>query len=209
MRKVLSAAGLALLASAALYLIVPLYATPSPAGAQPRTVLRLQVHVLLRISQGDEAQYASPREYATWARNDASCSAAAMAEVGNFYSRSPRRYRISDILHVEIALGAISPQLGLLNGSGIQATVARFGLTTRYLQRATLEEVIALANAGTPVIVSWPPSRYPGGHILVVTGGTASLVFLADSSAYNRRTLSSLQFLHWWAGFAAVVTPRA
>ncbi|MGH2479062.1 MAG: C39 family peptidase, partial [Ktedonobacteraceae bacterium] len=72
----------------------------------------------------------------------------------------------------------------------------------------TLKRVLSNANAGHPVIVGWPPSLYPDGHIVVVTGGDASHVYLADSSTWNRRTISRSQFLQWWGGFAAVVTPK-
>jgi ABC-type bacteriocin/lantibiotic exporter with double-glycine peptidase domain len=57
------------------------------------------------------------------------------------------------------------------------------------------------------VIVSFPPDRYAGGHLLVVLGGDATSVYLADSSAWDRHVLSREQFLQWWGGYAAVVTP--
>jgi predicted double-glycine peptidase len=68
--------------------------------------------------------------------------------------------------------------------------------------------VINTANTGKPVIVSFPPDRYAGGHLLVVTGGDSNNVYLADSSLWNRRVLTRGQFLQWWAGYAAVVTPK-
>ena len=209
MRKVVLALLLALLATALLFAIAPLRAIPhSPATANvpSQTVLRVQVHVVQRINQLDPAQYASSQEFRVWAYS--ACSAAAMTEVLNYYGGA-RQYRITNILHVEIAQGVITPQLGLLTGAGIAATVAQFGFTTRYLHNEMLSDVIALAKQGTPVIVSFPPDRYPGGHLLIVTGGTSSLVFLADSSRYNRQTLTHTQFLAWWEGFAAVVTPAS
>jgi len=33
-------------------------------------------------------------------------------------------------------------------------------------------------------------------------------VYLADSSSWNHRMLTHDQFLQWWAGYAAVVTPK-
>jgi hypothetical protein len=157
---------------------------------------------LVRLSQLDPAQYVSQAEDATWAYS--ACSAAAMTEVLDAYGL---RLRIHDVLQVEASLGAITPQLGLTNEAGIAATVQRFGFQTNWGDHWSLEEVIARANAGTPVIVSWPPARYDGGHIVVVTGGDSQQVFLADSSAWNRARLSRTQFLQWWAGFAALVTP--
>ena len=51
------------------------------------------------------------------------------------------------------------------------------------------------------MIVSWPPSRYPGGHIVVVVGGNqaANTADLVDSSSWDRHTLSVAQFQQWWA----------
>ncbi|RAQ95535.1 cysteine peptidase family C39 domain-containing protein [Thermogemmatispora tikiterensis] len=157
---------------------------------------------LVRISQLDPAQYASQEEYDTWAYS--ACSAAAMTEVFNAYGR---HYRISDVLHVEAALGQITPELGLVSPDGIAITAAHFVFRTEWGEHWSLEQLLAVANNGAPVIVSFPPDRYAGGHLLVVLGGDATSVYLADSSAWNRRVLSREQFLQWWGGYAAVVTP--
>lgn len=157
---------------------------------------------LVRLSQLDPAQYASANEDEIWAYS--ACSAAAMTEVLNAYGL---HLRIHDVLQVEASLGYITPELGLTAEAGIAATVQRFGFQTTWGDQYTLDQVIAAANAGTPVIVSWPPARYDGGHIVVVTGGDRQQVRLADSSLWNRTTLSRAQFLQWWAGFAAIVTP--
>ena len=159
---------------------------------------------LVRLSQLDPGQYASSEEYQTWAYS--ACSAAAMTEVLNAYGQ---QYRISDVLHVEAQLGEISPALGLLRPEGIEHTAAQFGFQTTWGQAWTLDRVIDTANQGHPVIVDFPPDRYDGGHILVVTGGNSSTVLLADSSLWNRHALSRVQFLQWWVGFAAVVTPKS
>ncbi|WP_069803499.1 cysteine peptidase family C39 domain-containing protein [Thermogemmatispora onikobensis] len=157
---------------------------------------------LVRISQLDPAQYSSSEEYDTWAYS--ACSAASMTEVFNAYGR---HYRISDVLHVEAALGQITPELGLVSPEGIAITAAHFGFRTEWGEHWSLEQLLAVANSGAPVIVSFPPDRYAGGHLLVVLGGDATSVYLADSSAWNRRVLSREQFLAWWGGYAAVVTP--
>ncbi|HEY1354194.1 MAG TPA: C39 family peptidase, partial [Ktedonobacteraceae bacterium] len=159
-------------------------------------------HALMRISQLDEDEYASQAEYATWAYS--ACSTASITEVLNAYGY---RYRISDVLQVESRLGEITPQLGLVENVGIAHTAAQFGFRTTWGNHWTLAQVISMANLGRPVIVGWPPQRYEGGHIVVVTGGDAASIYLADSSRWNRRVLSHAQFLHWWAGFAAVLTP--
>lgn len=158
---------------------------------------------LMRISQLDPAQYSSTNEYTIWAYS--ACSAASMTEVFNAYGNS---LRITDVLQVEYRIGEITPSQGLLRPDGIANTAAQFGFKTNWGNSWSLDAVIATANEGNPVIVSFPPDRYPQGHILVVTGGDSNYVYLADSSYWNRHILSWSQFLMWWGGFAAVVTPK-
>jgi hypothetical protein len=158
---------------------------------------------LIRVSQLDPAQYSSPEEYNTWAYS--ACSAAAMTEVFNAYGH---QYRVTDILKVEAQIGEITPALGLERPEGVEYTAAQFGFKTTWGNTWTLDQVIETANHGNPVIVSFPPDRYDGGHILVVTGGNSTTVDLADTSLWNRHSLSRGQFLQWWEGYAAVVTPR-
>lgn len=159
---------------------------------------------VVRISQLDRTQYDSAQEYTTWAFS--ACSTAAMTEVLNAYGF---HLRIHDVLQVEAGLHEITPQGGLQEDVGIANTLSHFGLQTTWGEHWTLAQVVGAANNGTPVIVSWPPSRYPGGHLVVVTGGdlTASTLEIADSSAWNRQQISVSQFLQWWAGFAAVAVP--
>ncbi len=157
---------------------------------------------LVRISQLDEGEYASPEEYNTWAYS--ACSTASMTEVLNAYGY---HLRITDVLKAQSRIGEITPQLGLVENVGIAHTAAQFGFQTDWGNNWTLDQVISIANLGRPVIVGWPPQRYDGGHIVVVTGGDANNVYLADSSLWNRHSLSRAQFLQWWAGFAAVMMP--
>lgn len=157
---------------------------------------------LVRISQLDESEYASLDEYDTWAYS--ACSTASMTEVFNAYGH---HYRITDVLKVESTIGEITPQLGLVENAGIADTAARFGFKTDWGNDWTLDRVINIANLGRPVITGWPPERYDGGHIVVVTGGDANNIYLADSSLWDRHVLSRTQFLQWWNGFAAVVMP--
>ena len=158
---------------------------------------------LVRIGQLDPSQYNSTQEYNLWAYS--TCSTASMTEVLNAYGH---HYRITDILKVESQLKQITPALGLLSDVGIQQTVAAFGFKTTWGYNLTLDQVISRANSGTPVIVDFPPAKYAGGHLLVVTGGNSTTVNLADSSLYNRHSLSHAQFLQWWGGFYAIVTPK-
>jgi len=158
---------------------------------------------LMRLSQLDPAQYNSTQEFQLWAYS--ACSTAAMTEVFDSYGR---HYRITDVLKVEAQIGEITPQSGLLEDIGIQRTAARFGFKTAWGHNLSLDQIISIANAGKPVIVSFPPDRYAGGHLLVVTGGNSNIVKLADSSLWNRKVLSRAQFLNWWEGFYAIVTPQ-
>lgn len=157
---------------------------------------------LVRLSQLDPAQYNTSQDYSAWAYS--ACSAAAMTEVFNAYGR---HFRIADVLKVEAAIGEITPQLGLVEDVGIQRTAAKFGFKTTWGYNLALNQVIDIANHGRPVIVGWPPARYDGGHLVVVLGGNNSSVYLADSSLYNRTTLTHAQFMKWWAGFYAIATP--
>jgi ABC-type bacteriocin/lantibiotic exporter with double-glycine peptidase domain len=157
----------------------------------------------VRIGQLDLGQYASAQEYRTWAYS--TCSTAAMTEIANYYGGS---YRITDILAVQSRIGEITPDRGLLEDAGIAHTMAHFGLMTSWGYARSLDQILALANQGIPVIVAFPPARYPGGHLLVVTGGDDSRVEVADSSVSNRTSFSRTRFLALWAGFVAVVTPQ-
>jgi hypothetical protein len=158
---------------------------------------------LTRISQLDPNQYASNAEYSTWAYS--ACSTASMTEVFNSYGY---HYRITDVLNVESQIGAITPDQGLVAPSGIASTATKFGFKTQWGNDGSIDQIISIANSGKPVIAGFPPDRYEGGHLLVVIGGNADSVFLADTSLWNRRVLSRAQFLQWWGGFYAVVTPN-
>jgi predicted double-glycine peptidase len=180
---------------------------PTRATAHPQQQAHVyRVHLVLRhverIDQLDPRQYNSSADYQRWAYS--TCSTAAMAEVLNAYGH---HYRIADVLKVEASLGEITPALGLVEDSGIAHTLAKFGFHTSWGYQWTLDQLLRIANSGTPVIVSWPPERYPHGHLVVVTSGSSSSVSIIDSSRYNRRSLSRAQFLAWWAGFAAIAMP--
>ena len=158
---------------------------------------------LVRISQVNPAQYSSSQEYSLWAYS--ACSTASMTEVINAYGH---HYRITDILKVEAQIGEITPHLGLLEDIGIQRTVAHFGFKTTWGYHLSLDQIIGIANHDRPVIVAFPPARYDGGHLVVVTGGNSNYVYVADSSLWNRHSISRAQFLNWWEGFYAIVTPK-
>ena len=177
-------------------------AAPAPAPEQPPPTYHASQD-LTRIGQLDPAQYNSSQEYNLWAYS--TCSTAAMTEVINAYGH---HYRVTDILKVEAQIGEITPQLGLLEDVGIQRTVAHFGFKTTWGYNLSLDQVITIANHGRPVIVSFPPARYAGGHLVVVVGGDSTYVLVADSSLWNRHAITRAQFLSWWEGFYAIVTPN-
>ena len=112
------------------------------------------------------------------------------------------------MLQVESRLGQITPDQGLLRPEGIAITANAFGFKTTWGNNWTLDQLVKTANAGTPVIISFPPDRYAGGHLLVVRGADDNGVYLADSSLWNHKYLTFGQFLQWWEGYAALVTPR-
>src|SRR2546430_637122 len=145
---------------------------------------------LVRISQLDPAQYNSSAEYNTWAYS--ACSTAAMTEVFNAYGY---HLHITDVLKVEAQIGMITPSLGLVDPSGIARTATYFGFQTNWGTSWNINQLINTANSGKPVIVDFPPDRYAGGHLLVVIGGDANYVYLADSSAWNHQALTHAQFM--------------
>ncbi|SRR6266571_1950645 len=173
----------------------------SPAQSVPQGLTGASL-MLVRISQLDPSQYDSTQEYGMWAYS--ACSAAAMTELINAYGH---HFRIGDILKVEIQLHEITPDLGLLEPVGIERTVARFGFKTSWGMKLSLNQIIASGNSGTPVIVSFPPDRYAGGHVLVVTGGSGDYVYTADSSLWNNHSFTRENFMQLWGGFSAIVTP--
>lgn len=160
---------------------------------------------LARIFQLDAPQYASTSDETTWGMS--ACSTAAITEVINAYGF---QYRVADILHVQAQIGAITPDEGLTSDAGIEATAARFGFTTSWGHQLSLDQVIATANSGHPVIVAFPPGAaapWMTGHILVVRGGNASHVEIVDSSKLNITSLSRQTFLSYWRGASWVLSP--
>jgi ABC-type bacteriocin/lantibiotic exporter with double-glycine peptidase domain len=159
---------------------------------------------VVRLGQLDCQQYASQEECDLW--SGSACSAAAMAEAMNVYGHS---YRITDVLKIESAFrnpSVITPDEGLTYNGGLDRTLHAFGFQATLLKNPTVDQVVAAAVVA-PVIVNFPPGRWVGGHFLLVTGGDAKVVRLADSSRLNMQSMSIAQFLYYWNGFAAQVTP--
>lgn len=164
----------------------------------------LASQTITRVNQLDPGQYESAAQYSQWA--DSTCSAAAMTAVINAYGHD---YRVADILNVEAAQKQITPELGLLYGvSSVARTVASFGFKAVALDSTSLDSVLTTANSGTPVIIGFmDPVDFPTGHILVVKGGSGDTVDVVDSSKLNLTSMSRARFLHFYDGFAVLVTP--
>jgi hypothetical protein len=158
---------------------------------------------LVRLNQLDPSQYNSQQDYNTWAYS--ACSSAAMTVIINSYGHN---YRIADILKVEAGIHEITPDLGLVEPTGIDRTVAQFGFKTYWISNTSLDNVIKVANQGHPVIVGFPPALWSGGHLLVVRGGNSQSVYLADSSRLNMQVMARSVFMKYWAGFAVVAMPK-
>lgn len=193
-----------LLPSHALIGYIPFYGnTSSTSSGQNAPHMSGASAALVRLGQLDPGQYDTTGQYNTWAYS--ACSAAAMTEVINAYGH---HYRIIDILKVESQLGEITPASGLLEDIGIQRTMAQFGFKTMLRNDLSLDQIVDIANHGQPVIVDFPPYKYPGGHLLVVLGGNAGYVYVADSSRYDRHIVTRARFMQWWTGLAAIGTPQ-
>ena len=175
---------------------------PLGKSTTPGSSLQAASKSLVRISQVDLAQYNSLQDYNTWWPS--ACSAASMTEVINAYGH---HYRIADILKAETDVKEITPDAGLLEPHGLDKTLARFNFTTHWLNTPSLDDLIAVANSGTPVIINFPRSRWAGGHLLVALGGDKNYVYLADSSRLNMRAMDHKTFLKYWIGFAVIATP--
>lgn len=156
-----------------------------------------------RISQLDPSQYdAPPFDEQTWW--DSACSAAAMTMVIDAYGHS---YRIVDILREEVRLHEITVSDGLLHSSGIDRTVAQFGFSATWLHPGSLDQVIATANSGKPVIANLRGPNFPTGHFQVIKGGTSTQVYTADPSRLNMTVWTRQAFLAYYTGIAVVVEP--
>jgi Peptidase_C39 like family len=159
---------------------------------------------LMRIDSADRSQYYTDEQWRSWSYS--SCSGMAMAMVMNSYGR---RLIAADVLQEEANLGVWNVSLGLLRDDGIGMTAAYYGFDNDTSHSRTLQEVIAIANKGNPVIVSVRDSYYfPGGHIFVVRGGDGQYVSIADSSPGNFTRMSYAMLQGMWQGLSVVLTPH-
>lgn len=185
-------------------------ASPTRVNQSVPVAVKTATQLLVRINQMDRSQYASDLEYNVWA--GATCSTTAMTVVLNAYNQMRgirSQYRITDVLHTEATLGLITAQQGLLKNEGIAKTLSHYQMKVAWMNGASVGDLVEKANSGVPIIVDFPPGTWSSsGHILVVTGGNATTVRLADSSTDDMQSLSYDQFSQYKGnGFAAAVLP--
>lgn len=187
----------------ALLALIVVVCTVYPTLAPPAVTTASAAPSVRRISQLDPSQYdAPPFDEQTWW--DSACSAATMTMVIDAYGHS---YRIVDILREEVRLHEITVTDGLLHSSGIDRTVAQFGFSATWLHPGSLDQVIATANSGKPVIANLRGTDFPTGHFQVVKGGTSTQVYVADPSRLNMTVWTRQAFLAYYTGLAVVVEP--
>jgi hypothetical protein len=109
----------------------------------------------------------------------------------------------ADVLQVESDLGVWDTYNGLTGGeAGIAKAASYFGFRAVPNPPRTIQDLIAVANKGFPVIVGVP------GHILVVRGGDSNYVYLIDSAPADRTVMPREQFANWWDNFSVELLPR-
>lgn len=180
-------------------------------GLPQATNLQTNVHLTAsrQLVRGDSTarnQYHTDYQWQVWSYS--SCSGFALAEVMDAYGR---HLTAADVLEVEQNLGVWSVYSGLLRDTGITTTANYFGFSASLSNSRTLQDLIAIGNKGTPIIVSIRDNYYyPGGHIFVVRGGDSQYIYLADSSPANFTRMSYPQFLNMWQprSFSAILTPK-
>ncbi|MBA2677604.1 MAG: hypothetical protein H0U76_04300 [Ktedonobacteraceae bacterium] len=143
-----------------------------------------------------------------------------MAAIMDAYGASinGRPLNCGDVLEAEYRLSVYSPvnDWGLIRGAQdeLAQTATHFGFTGHFTQKLSLDDLITLANAGTPAVVRIPT------HIMLLIGGDSQNVFLADSGGLHLTKVTRTQFLHglpgsrlyagqaWMAGWYVILTPN-
>jgi len=168
---------------------------PGPAKDTSKATERLQ-----RVSQLDPGQY-GPGQFQVY--SPSACSPAALTMAFNSYGG---KFTVGKVLSVEVELGVITADRGLINIAGIEMTANRFGFEAHPV--SGLDKIVETANSGTPVVVDLlPGTAWPGGHFLVVVGGDQDHVRMADSWSTNYQTIERSRFLRWNIGPAWAISP--
>ena len=153
---------------------------------------------IIRVDSADSKQYYTNYQLDVWSYS--SCSGISMEEVMDAYGR---HLIAADVLQEELNLGVWDTFDGLTGGeAGIARTASYFGFRAVPNPPRTIEDLIAVANKGFPVIVGVP------GHILVVRGGDSNNVYLVDSAPADRTVMSRAQFAGWWDNFSVELLPN-
>ena len=153
---------------------------------------------IIRVDSAVRGQYYSDYQWQVWSYS--SCSGISMEEVMNAYGR---HLNAADVLQVESDLGVWDTYNGLTGGeAGIAKAASYFGFKAVPNPPRTIQDLIAVANKGFPVIVGVP------GHILVVRGGDSTYVYLVDSAPADRTIMTREQFANWWDNFSVELLPR-
>jgi hypothetical protein len=167
--------------------------------AQPLTASeRVVVH---HQANREEYNNDSP-EWQVWAYS--ACSGCAMAALMDAYGaqKNGRPLNCGDVLEVEYKLGVYDPGTTSTNSQGLlppgqinlDKTAAYFGFASDYSKKVSLDDLIAMANSGTPSIVGIPT------HVMIITGGDSKYVKLVDSGGLRLTTVTRDQFLHGLPG---------
>jgi len=162
------------------------------------TSQRISVH-----RQSNRAEYNNDNpEWQLWSYS--ACSGCAMAALMDAYGaqKNGKPLNCGDVLEVEYKLGVYDPgtsptqNRGLLPPGqvGLGKTAAYFGFASDYSKNVSLDDLINLANSGTPSIISIPT------HVMIITGGDSSHIMLADSGGLHLATVTRDQFLNGLPG---------
>ena len=153
---------------------------------------------IIRIDSALRGQYYTDYQWNVWSWS--SCSGISMEEVMDAYGR---HLIAADVLQEELNLGVWNTYDGLTGGeAGIAKTASYFGFRAVPNPPRTIQDLIAVANKGFPVIVGVP------GHILVVRGGDSNNVYLVDSAPADRTIMSRTEFAGWWDNFSVELLPN-
>ncbi len=153
--------------------------------------------------QANMAEYNNDTpEWQVWSYS--ACSGCALAALLDAYGaqKNGKPLNCGDVLEVEYKLGVYDPgttptnSRGLLPPGqiGLDKTAAYFGFASDYSKNVSLDDLIAMANSGTPSIISIPT------HVMIITGGDSKYVKLADSGGLRLTTVTREQFLHGLPG---------
>jgi hypothetical protein len=153
--------------------------------------------------QANRAEYNNDNpEWQLWSYS--ACSGCAMAALMDAYGaqKNGKPLNCGDVLEVEYNLGVYDPgtsptqNRGLLPPGqlGLAKSAAQFGFASDFSKIVSLDDLINLANSGTPSIVGFPT------HVMILKGGDSGRVMLADSGGLHLTTITRDQFLHGLPG---------